>query len=110
MIQVTRNWDGENYCLTIRGHAGDAPAGQSPVCGAASILYHVLHRLLKKNGAVFTIDEEKSGEARIYAQTTQQVFEKLEAAEEGFLLLAQYYPECVTLTKRDMWEMSMAPR
>lgn len=110
MIQVTRNWDGEHYSLTIRGHAEDAPAGHSPICGAASILYHVIHKVLEKESAVFTIDEEKSGKARVYAKTTQQVFEKLETVEEGFALLEKHYPESVRMLRRDMWEMSTAPR
>lgn len=110
MIQITRNWDGEAYCLHIHGHAEDAPAGQSPICGAVSILYHTIHRVLEKCGADFHIDRCEKGDAWLRAGVRPEVFECLATVEEGFRLLAEHEPESVRLTVRDLWEMSMAPR
>lgn len=110
MIAVTRNWDGEHYCLSIRGHAEDAPAGESLVCAAVSILYFSIYRSLKRSGAAFRIDECERGWVRVYAEATAEMFERLRSAEEGFVLLAQHYPESLRLTMREPWEMRNSPR
>lgn len=110
MIQITRNWDGEAYCLHIHGHAEDAPAGQSPICGAVSILYHTIHRVLEKCGAEFHRDRHEKGEAWLHAGIRREAFERVATVEEGFRLLAESEPESVHLTVRDLLEMSTAPR
>lgn len=108
MIQVKfdKSEDGKTLVLTVNGHANKAEAGRDIVCSAASILACTVaqcvtfmyeeHKLRKKpnirledGDAVITCKPHKS----FYAEAMHTY----SVAQVGFALLAQTYPECVSI-------------
>lgn len=94
--------------LTVRGHAGYAPAGQDLVCAAVSALTYTLAAAAEKlhnNGQAITATVQLDpGNAtvccrphhRFRAETTV-IFD---AICEGYGILAADYPDCVAYQVR----------
>ena len=110
MISITRNWDGERYVFHAKGHAEDAPRGQSLVCAATSILLYTLRQVLKERAEAIEIDKMEPGAVRLSAMVSEEDVRCLQGIESGLVLLAKYYPESVQLTMREPWEMSGSAR
>lgn len=92
-------------CASIRGHAGFAPAGKDIVCAGASALALTLATCLRREeqrGALRMLSiQQEPGRLEIQAAPVLSGVERLsvllEAAEEGFRLLAREYPKHVIL-------------
>lgn len=110
MISITRNWDGERYVLHAKGHAEDAPTGESLVCAATSILLYTLRQVLTERAKTIEIDKVESGDVWLSAMVTEEDARCLRGVESGLELLAKHYPESVQLTMREPWEMSSSTR
>ena len=96
-------WEPEALCLSVKGHAGAAPAGEDLVCAAASILAWTLadtvtetaefygHVRVREHGAEITVRAapEEDCEERCRA-----VFETV---ARGFSLLAEKHPEYIRM-------------
>lgn len=106
MIEVTRNWDGERYVFHAKGHAGDAPRGESIICAAVSILICTVRQILIEGGAEMEIDHVESGNVRLSAVEVMGQIEALRGVETGLRMLEKAYPKDVRLILREPWEMN----
>lgn len=72
MIRVTYKQDGARHALTVKGHAGEAPAGQDIVCAGVSAIVQALGgvlRLMSGHGDVRPlVIRMDSGDAEIAAE------------------------------------------
>lgn len=90
--------------LHVSGHAGAAPKGEDLVCAAASILTSTVAQAMMmtkvwlQEEPVITLQD---GDGEIYVKPTEDkypfVFHTFTVALIGFQLLAEKYPQYVTL-------------
>ena len=96
---TTVKYDPEALCMSVKGHAGSAPAGEDLVCAAASILAWTLvdmvtetaefygHVKVREHGAEITVRAAPDDDCE---ERCRAVFETVAC---GFSLLAEKYPE-----------------
>lgn len=92
--------------ISMEGHAGLAPLGQDPVCGALSVLAYTMAQYfgrLEAQGKLLCPAHIvlASGEAHLEAKAKPPYLRELhygmEIIEGGFRLLAQSFPYAVVL-------------
>ena len=102
MTDVSISTDG--LYLALNGHAGAGPKGRDIVCAALSALAFTLARVAQKNTAYGTRFDANWEEATLFLhcepedKAAQERCHHLFAAfGEGFRLIAEAYPEYVSL-------------
>lgn len=98
MIRVSI--DSEDKVFLMEGHAGYAPEGQDIVCASASMMAAMLFEY-----ALQIVDDDdiwecemRPGYARLLMEPAcTDMFHVFEAVRHGFELLAERYPEYVTM-------------
>ena len=88
--------------LEMHGHAGFAPKGSDPVCAAASGLAYALAYNLALSEGQKVRDVEvllDEGEARIRAANTPEARQMFCFAGNGLALLAQNFPENISVER-----------
>lgn len=90
MIEVTA---GRRH-LTLRGHAGYAPAGEDIVCAAASALVYALAETLRETGRLAGAELRK-GYAELEGRG--ECDREFELVYRGLRMLAETYPACVRI-------------
>lgn len=109
MIKVKSNYDGDKRecSLLVKGHAGQAEAGQDIICSSASILAYTIAQIVKlmyDSGELAEppILDLESGDATIvcrardddlYAQMAQSFY----TIKVGYILLQHNYPQFVEI-------------
>lgn len=102
MIKVTFTERGKNLSLRLEGHAEYAEHGKDIVCASASILTYTLASIVDSFDEVESVIDLKDGDTTIECQCKdEQTFVKVANAyhytEIGYALLAQNYPQYVSL-------------
>lgn len=90
--------------VTVEGHAGDAPRGESLVCAACSVLLHTIIRNVTLWMDEGLVDSGKIQEQEGYGQVSYLPFPDsagdcaavIEGICEGFRWLALEYPDHVS--------------
>lgn len=101
---VAIDYDRKNLRVTVKGHAGTAPAGMDLVCAAVSTLTYTLAVNVKKLHRWGKVAKPKirleKGDAEISCIPTgacrSMVQDVFEAVCIGFALLAEKYPDAVS--------------
>lgn len=104
MIRVRYDWDpaAGRLRLTVRGHAGAAPAGRDLVCASASILAYTAAAVLRdteRGRAEVTEMQTADGLFTVGAVCDGRTEERVAAVCTGFRLLAEQYPRYVRFEK-----------
>lgn len=106
MIRVRYEWDEEvgRLHLSIRGHAGSAPAGRDLVCAGASMLAYTALEVLQEardaGEAASAFHREERGRMTMGSDFCDRgVKERVDAVCTGFRLLAERYPQYVRFEK-----------
>lgn len=106
MIRVRYDWDPAvgRLRLTVRGHAGTAPAGRDLVCASASILAYTALEVLQEardaGEAASAFHREERGHMTMESDFCDRgVKERVDAVCTGFRLLAEQYPRYVRFEK-----------
>lgn len=90
-------YDPERCQLTISGHAGYAPRGESIVCAALSILGYTAVAAAKEAGAETLVQD---GKVSIYGKVSDKLRERLDTVWMGLEIMAGNYPEYVVAEKK----------
>ena len=106
MIRVRYEWDEEvgRLHLSIRGHAGSAPAGRDLGCAGASMLAYTALEVLQEardaGEAASAFHREERGRMTMESYFCDRgVKEQVDAVCTGFRLLAERYPQYVRFEK-----------
>lgn len=104
MIRVRYDWNPAvgRLRLTVRGHAGAAPAGRDLVCASASILAYTAEAVLRdaERGRVEIAEVQTAdGLFTVDAVCDGRTEELVDAVCTGFRLLAEQYPRYVRFEK-----------
>ena len=97
-------YDEENFCLTMRGHAGAAPAGRDLVCAALSTLMFTLESaVMERRELLFPAVCRRPGEMRVQCRprpgqekACREIYRTVFA---GCELLGREYPAYVQAVK-----------
>ncbi len=96
------------FCLTVKGHAGQAELGQDVICASASILAYTLAQVITtayRHGDLESdpIVRLESGDTQIQCTCKEAVFAEIMhtyfVVQVGYMLLAHNYPEFVDFEK-----------
>lgn len=109
MIQVrfAMSGDKKSLSLTVKGHAGQAPAGQDVVCAAASILVYTAAQAVQAMHEGGRLKKRptlrlEAGDAAIVCKPVGNAFAEAQhlyaVIQTGFTLLARDCPEYVQVT------------
>ena len=83
--------------LTVRGHAGYAPAGQDIVCAAVSTVVAVCEATLDAFGCTWNESEDTAGNAVTVEAAGEHAETVLNVAIETLRQIAREYPEHVAV-------------
>lgn len=106
MVKVCFEHETDSISLSVKGHAGQSKEGKDIVCSAVSILTYTVAQYLKYVNEVKGLKEEPqiildSGNALIIAKPNNEyepeVLNAYFVAEVGFSLLAENYPQFISL-------------
>ena len=115
MIRASFSFDREEgwIALRVQGHAGFAQLGQDPVCAGASVLAFTAAQCLKDMESQGKLRKKlhlvaRSGRMLLVAKPRDERFDEalhvLYMAETGMRLLAESWPEHVTVEPFDREE------
>lgn len=110
MTRVMIRKDSDGVGISMQGHAGLAPLGQDPLCGALSVLAYTMAQYfgrLEAQGKLLCSPriELAPGQAHLEAKAKPPYLRELhygmEILEGGLCLLAQSFPYAVELSLED---------
>lgn len=106
-VRFEKSEDGKSIILSLQGHAGQAELGKDIVCASATILAYTVAQVvadllnrgkLKKKPTI----RLKPGDITVVCKPTKdayaQAMHTYAIAQVGYALLANTYPEYVSLT------------
>lgn len=85
--------------LTIKGHAGYAPAGQDIVCSAISVLTQTLVNTLDKTNKVLIEDMQDGSVHVAFSNMSQGGKLIIDSFYESYLSIATQYPKHVKMVQ-----------
>lgn len=89
-------YDPERCQLTISGHAGYAPRGESVVCAAMSILGYTAVSVAQEAGAKALVQD---GKVSIYGKVSDRLRGQMDTVWRGIEIMAGNYPDYVSAEK-----------
>lgn len=104
MIAVIFTERGKSLSLRLEGHAGYAEHGKDIICASASILAYTLASIVDSFDEAESVIDLKEGDTTIECkckdgETYAKAANAYHYTEAGYTLLAQNYPQYVSLHK-----------